>query len=542
MPRNSLQRVVERRLSEADRASARYCDLQLDLLDGRDDTHIARFGGRWDRREKDFAGDADRSRVVRLHPGQLEFARWFYDVWLDAHLNGWPADVSPIYTALVAGGRRGGKTSLLAMLVVGYACSVPGAIVWIVVPSDIEGYGEELMQYLQTLMPREWYTQLGAPHWRYDLVNGSCIRFMSGFTAGKLKKGSASLVFINEAQQVSQSSYTTVAAPIADEGGLVIAAANPPDQGDKGEWVADVAAGAANGTLEHSKAFFIDPLDNPHIDHAALAALAESMDEHEFDTQVRGMFLLPKGSVLSSWDRTKNERPVPELGECTKRFTRHFEGREYKHIVSIDVQGFPWIVASVAHAYSNPAKPGDMREALLWFTDEIFVDDGDEVDCADALIEKGYAPDDTLIICDASGDYQQAERQQKFQRPELKGKGSWDMFRSRGFKHIVGPDADMNKNPLVIERVRAAKARIGTKSGKRYVFADPNLCPRSVKTISKWRNVHGLPSRRSKWAHCGDAITYLIWRFFPRRKEKGKAEFHTVGKPFEGKRRTKGYQ
>ncbi len=534
--------MVQQRLDEGARASVRLCDLQVDFVNDETGEHLARLGGQWDRGVKDFIGDAPRSRVIRLHKGQLEFSRWFCDVWLPAHINGWPVDETPIYTALVAGGRRGGKTFMLTALSLAYACAVPGAIVWIVVPSDIEGYGEELMSYLEKLMPRDWYTSLGSPHWRYDLVNGSCIRFLSGFTAGKLKKGTASLVFMNEGQQIPVGSYNTVRASIADEGGLVIAAANPPDQGDKGEWVADVAAGASNGSLDHAKAFFVDPEDNPHIDFETLKALAESMSEHEYDTQIRGKFLLPKGSVLSSWDRTQNERKVPELGECTARFTKRFEGRAFKHIVSIDVQSFPWIVASVGHAYANPDRPGDMSEAFIWLTDEVFIDDGDEVDCAQALIDRGYLPEETLIICDASGDYQQAERQQKLQRPELKGKGSWDMLRSLGFRHIVGPDPDMSKNPLVVERVRAANARIGTKSRKRYVFADPILCPRTVKTIGKWKNVHGMPSRRSQWAHCGDAVTYLIWRFFPRRKgADGKVVFKAL-KKFEGARRTKGYQ
>lgn len=542
MPRSSLDRVVQQRLDEADHASARLCDLQVDLVNEESGDIISRMGGLWDRKAKDFISDAPRSRVIKLHKGQVEFVDWFCNHWLPRHLAGWEPDEAPIYTALVAGGRRGGKTFMLTALSLAYACAVPGAIVWIVVPSDIEGYGEELMRYLEQLMPRDWYTSLGAPHWRYDLVNGSVIRFLSGFTAGKLKKGTASLVFFNEAQQIPVASYNNARASIADEGGLVIAAANPPDSGDKGEWVADVAAGAHNGLLEHARAFFVDPLNNPHIDYEALLALAESMSEHEFDTQIRGMFLLPSNTVLSSWDRIGNERAVPELGECTPRFTKRFEGREYKQIVSIDVQKFPWMVASVARAYANPEAPGNMREALLWFIDEIFIPNGDEVDIARALLERGYKPEETLVICDASGDYQQAERRDTLQRPEYKGKGSWDMLRGEGFRHIVGPDPDMRKNPEIVERVRAANARIGTKSRKRYVFADPTLCPQTVKTIGKWTNVNGIPSRRSKHAHCGDTVTYLIWRFFPRRKgADGKVDFKVL-KKFEGKRRTKGYQ
>lgn len=542
MPRNSVDRVVHQRLSEAAHANARFCDLQVDLVDERDNRLIARLGGRWDRKRKEYVGDAPVSRVVRLHVGQLEFADWFANKWLDAHLLGWPADEAPIYTALVAGGRRGGKTWLLTALSVAYACAVPNAIVWIVLPSDVEGYGEEIMRYVETLMPRAWYTSLGAPHWRYDLPNGSTIRFLSGFSSGKLKKGTASLVFMNEAQQIAATSYNNVRASIADEGGLVIAAANPPDAGDKGTWVADVAASEETRSKPNARAFFVDPLLNPHIDHAALESLRDSMDEHEFDIQIRGMFLLPKNVVLHAWDRTQNERTRPDLGNITERFTKRYEGRAFRHIVSIDVQKYPWMVATVAHAYANPDAPDDLDSALLWFDDEVFIENGDEVDIAVELKARGYKPEDTLVICDASGDYQQAERREQFQRPQYKGKGSWDMLRGEGYRHIVGPDPDMAKNPEVVERVRAANARIGTKSRKRYVFADPTRCPRLVGTIGRWRNVNGLPSRRSNDAHAGDTMTYLIWRFFPRRKAASGTFSIKVLRRFEGRKRTRGFQ
>jgi hypothetical protein len=542
MPRQSIDRVASQRLNEAAHASARLCNLQIDLLDENDDSLIARLGGQWDRKAKEYTGDAPRSRVIRLHKGQLEYADWFCNVWLDRHINGWTEDDDPIYLSLVAGGRRGGKTFLLTALSCAYACAVPGAIVWIVTPSDVEGYGEELRAYIERIMPRDWYTSLGSPHWRYDLVNGSCIRFLSGFSSGKLKKGTASLVFINEAQQVPKTSYNNAAASVADEGGMVIAAANPPDTGDKGTWVSDVAAETSNGTRVNAKSFFIDPLDNPHIDYRALLALRDSMDEHEFDVQIRGMFLNARNTVLHAWNRTENERPRPDMGECTAQFTRWHEGVAYDHIVSIDVQKFPWMVASVGHAYRNPEAPDDMTQAFIWFDDEVFIENGDEVDTAEELIAKGYKPYNTLVICDASGDYQQAERNVEMQRPEYKGKGSWDMLRGCGFTNIVGPDANMSKNPDVVERVRAANGRIGTKSRKRYVFADPKRAPRSVRTIGDWKNVNGIPSRRAKSAHCGDTMTYLIWRFFPRRKSaSGKVEFKVL-KKFEGAKRTRGFQ
>lgn len=501
------------------------------------------MGGRWDRKLKRYDGDAETERVIRFHPGQIEFARWFLNDWMDAHLDGWGSGQPPIYTALVAGGRRGGKTREVIELAVGYAAAIEGGVTWIVTPSDVEGYGEELRTYLERAMPADWYTSLGSPHWSYRLVNGHTIRMLSGFTPKKLKKGGASLVIMNEAQQIPKSSYDNVRASIADYHGLVLAAANPPDIGDQGTWIADVASETISGIRPNAKAFFIDPLSNPHIDQAALLSLKDSMSEHEFDVQIRGKFLLPKDAVLHAWDRTENERKRPDLGDITEAFALHHEARPYKHLVGIDVQNFPWIVAAVAHAYPNPTAPGDMDAAFMWFDDEIFIEKGDEVDCARALAARGYAPADTLIVCDASGDWQQAQRKQESQRTEYKGQGSHDMFRGEGYRNVVPPDPNMEANPKIIDRLRGANARIGTAARNRYVYADPVRCPRLVRTISSWRNVNGRPSRHSKDAHAGDAITYLVWRFFPRRGYAGDGSVMgtKVHRRFQGQNRIKGY-
>ena len=544
MPSISLDRIVDRRLSGDAHASDRYSDLQIAYVDETTGDLIGRLGGKWDRFTRTYVGDADHEKIVTFHPGQLEFARWFCNTWLTAHLDGWPAGTLPIYTALVAGGRRAGKTRMLAELVAGYSVAIEQAITWIVVPSDVENYGEELRSYLEATLALDWYTALGSPYWSYTLINGSVIRLMSGFTPRKLKKGGAGLILMNEGQQIPKKSYQNVRASIADHFGLVTIAANPPDEDDVGAWVADIASGTQSGQLENAKAFFVDPLANPHIDQVALMSLADTMSAHEFDVQIRGMFHVPKNSVLSAWNRLENEKQRPEVGEITERFTFHHESYAYKHVIGIDVQKFPWIVGAVAHAYANPDAPGDMNEALLWFDDEVFVDNGDEIDLANVLIDRGYDPRETLLVVDASGDWQQAERRDKFKRPEYRGAGSYDMLRGAGFRSVVPPDPDMKANPAVLERVRGANARIGTKSRKRYVFADPTRCPRLVSTIANWKATRGRPSRTSEEAHAGDAITYLIWRFFPRRRQAtgdSIASGMKVLRRFEGEKRTRGW-
>ena len=541
MAKQSIQRLAEERLDAAARASAASLDLQLDLLDERDDSKLARFGGLWNRHVKDYMPkDAVTSRRIRLHPGQLDAAEFFLD-WLDGHLAG---DVEPedrIFDLAFTGGRRGGKSALAFTLAVAYALACPGSIVWIVTPSD--AFFTEPMEYLESIMPREWYTSLGWPHWTYFLANGSSIQLHSGHTPRRLKQGRADFVVINEGQAVPSQSYTTLSASIVDQGGLVLTAANPPDVGDPGEWVADLVGGIESGEVIHGVHFFFDPLKNPHIDQAALAALAEKMDPHTFDVQVRGMYKLPPDAVLHTWDRLKNEMPVPDekLGlDVTRAFTKHYEGRAYDDIIGGDVQTFPWIAAVRTRVYRNPKAPDDLSKALLWGVGESYIEQGDEIDTARDLKAQGVDPERTLMIMDASCDWQQQQRDQTKQRPEFRGAGSMDMMRGEGFKHVVPPDPDMRDNPSVVDRMRAANARIGPKVGEPLVFVDPRRCPKTVVGIRKWKTVKGKPARWSKHAHGGDAFTYIIWRFFPRRTERGNVDVQAI-KRFAGPSRVKGF-
>lgn len=526
--------------SGADRERAPWLDLQLRLVDEETGDTIARFGGKWDREARAYTGLAEKSRTISLHPGQIDAAYWFCD-WLDAWLRGEPPPGGrKIFDLIFSGGRRGGKSAEMFTLGVAFALAVPGVIVCVVTPSD--AFYAEPIKYLETIMPPEWYTSLGAPHWTYYLANGSQIVIRSGQTAKRQKQGQIDLYLINEGQAVPTQSYTTLSAGVVDSGGLIITAANPPDVGDPGEWVTDVVVGAERGDLVHAKHFHFDPLDNPHIDQEALAALAAKMDPHTFDVQVRGMFLNRPDTVLHTWSRADNEKTMPQLGDCTRQFTKQFEGREYSEIISVDVQNFPWIAGVRMRAFRNPLAPDDMSQAFLWGVGESFLGFGDEIDTARDFKKQGVNPRDVLTIMDASCDWQQAERDNEKQRSEFRGKGSMDMFRAEGFLHVVPPDTRMKSNPDIIDRVRAALARIGSKAGTRYVFLDPAKCPRTVESIRKWKSgPSGIPARRSKHAHGGDALTYAIWRFFPRRTEKNKVDIEAI-KRFGGSSRMKGFR
>lgn len=538
MPRNSVQRAAHQRLDEGARASSRYVDLQLDVVDDASGELLYRFGGRWDRKAKDYDGDAPMSRIVRVFDKQLDFFRDL-DAWVGDQVTGDRTREDWLGEIVMAGGQRSGKTAMLVVAAIATAISVPGSIVWIVTPS--EGFYSEPIAYLEALMPAEWFTSLGWPHWCYSLPNGSQIVLRSAHRTGRLKQGKATAIFVNEAQQVSPEAYAILLGRVFDDGGVVVSAANPPDVGDKGTWLTDYAAQCRRGAREHSAFYLFDPEKNPHIDQRKILDAKSKMDPRTYAIQVKGEFRGLPDQVLYTWDPTENERQRPDLGDVTRQFLQYKEGsaRSYDEVVVVDVQNYPWIVATRYKFFANPEEPTNMDRALAWIVGEVFVDQGDELDTGHMLLRAGVKPDRTLMVIDASCFWQQQQRDEDKQRAEWKGKGSAHMFMSFGFK-VVRPDKAMKGNPDVIDRCRAAASRICTEGGERLVFADPVLAPRTCETIRKWQFKNGKPDRRTKFAHAGDTVTYGLWRFFPRRRRAGKVDVKHV-KSFEGTSRTKGY-
>jgi hypothetical protein len=542
MPRKSIATVADQRLAEADHPGNQCVDLQVDIVDEDTDELIARWGGRWDRRAKRYVGDAPKARVVRVFGEQKAAVRAF-DRWLAELTSGERDDEDWLGEIVMAGGQRSGKTALLITKAIGLAVAVPDAIVWIVTPS--EGFYSEPIAYLEQLMPRDWYVSLGWPHWCYTLPNGSTIVMRTAHRAGRLKQGKATAVFINEAQQVSEEGYATLLGRVFDDGGIVVSAANPPDVGDKGTWLTDYASACKRGGRDHAAFYHFHPEKNPHVDQRRILAAKSRMDPRTYAIQIGGEFRGLPDQVLYTWDPTFNERSVPQLGDITGQLTRRSVGRPYKRVIGVDVQMYPWIVGVEFRFFANADDPGNHEAAISWICGEYFIDQGDELVAGAMMVKQlakqGVKPEETLIVIDASCFHQQAIRDEDKQRPEFKTKGSAHMFMSLGFR-VVEPDKHYKRNPDVRDRCRSAASRICTEDEQRLVFADPELAPRTCESTPKWRynKSTGMPSRSSKHAHGGDALTYVLWRFFPRRRKAGKVEITTVS-TLQGRNRTKGY-
>lgn len=500
---------------------------------------MARFGGLWDRNRKEFVGNASRGMIFEVHAAQIEAIQAF-DKWMGDHLSGYQGDpemiarVSEVIQGDLAfdaelgsalgmaemfltGGRRSGKSFIMEGILNSYAVAVPGAIVWTVTPS--EGYHEEPRQIIEEQLPKAWYEYNGDPFFTFHLANGSQHVLRSGHKPGALKKGKASLVGVNEAQQISSESYRNARGATIDAGGFALIAANPPTLGDIGTWVLDAVTQVEKGERPAAEHYFCDPLANPHIDPRKILAMRSGMTLHDWETQMRGKMLQLPDRVLYTWNLADNERPAPDFGRITREFVTAHEGdrARWDRIVAVDVQKFPWVAVGIFDAYRDPRAPSDPKQALLWMVDEIAMSAGDEVDVCDELKRRGYDGDRTLVIMDASCDWQQMQRDLIRQRPDYRGKGSMAIFRSNGFPHVVPPDRESKANPDVFERIRATNATIRPADNVSGLFVDPRKCRTAADSARKWRMFKGKPSRDQKAAHFGDVLGYAIWRFFPRR-------------------------
>lgn len=525
----SLDDIIERRRRERDDDGERFVDLALKLeLDGQE---LLRVGGRWDRRLDDFDGQAETGVIVRIHPGQRAAVEWF-STWLAAHAERRerPPEISDaeledlaveldtdpahVYAALLAGGRRAGKTWIGVALAVAYAIAFPGAIVWLVSSADTKH--DEIRRYVAGVVAREWVDhETEADGW--ELCNGSRLMLKSAYDPEALKEGEVNFAFLNEGQKVKRRAYTLLRGAIIDHAGLVLVAANPPVEEKDEQWVADFAAEAQAGKRA-ALYFHFDPRRNPHIDRRALLAMLAELDERTGAIEVLGEFRAALGAVAYNWNRLENERAVPrELADAdvTEMFLSSIEeGDGIRQVVGLDVQRVPYIGGPIFRFFGTP----DRDRVLAWIVGEVVLDGGDEVDFCGALLDAGLDPSETLIVCDASGRYQHSRRRSTdAPPPEWKGRGSFDLIRGEGFTRIVPPDRRQKRNPEIVDRVRAFTSLIATKAGVRRLFCDPDKAPRTAEAIREWKTTHGAVSRAQKVAHLGDATSYVAIRLFPRR-------------------------
>lgn len=512
MPRKPLRELCEERIAAADRRGDLECtDLRIDIttLSGE---HILAAGGSWDWRRKQYVDDGKTSKIIRIHDGQLRAMLWFRD-WLHSFCKGEyipGEDTARVWSALYSGGRRGGKTFMGCLGGSLVTIAQPGAMAWLVSESITKS--QECHRAYTACMARQWYSERNDPWFEYTVANGSKVWQKSAHKADDIKQGGADYILLNEGQKLHERTYINARGATADTGGLVAVAANPPDTA-RGSWVMNMYDDIM-AKKRKSVHFEFRKEENPFIVSEALDDLRDEVDDRTYAIEVGGEFLQRTDIVFYNWSRTVNEKPLPDVGDCTEAFIARHLRRQFTHVLGVDFQLHPYNACVELRFFGDPKNP------QIWFS-KALVSDGNEFELAQNLEAAGYNPETTALICDASADWQNVER--------TKGKGSIGLLRQAGFAHCYKPDKRSEANPPINERVKVCTGLIKNMAGESRLFADPSERG-LIAAIRSWETKGGQPWRQSDHAHLCDAATYPLWRFFPRRRASGKVQYKTMKK------------
>ncbi len=546
------------------------CAPKLRRLNREPGENLLSVGGLWNRRLGEWEGgrgygdpdDCQGGVVLRVHPGQIEATEWWAK-WLAVHAGrrdspppldlddngdeidpdeiGNDIDLNPlkVYSALLSGGRRGGKTYwAFAGAVVSYAVMFPESIIWALSPArgKDDTKPDEIRRYVAPMLDPSWIRrQTIATGW--ELITGANIMLKSAHASADpdaIKEGKANLVVMNESQKMAKRVYVVARGAIIDQSGIVLCCANPPVEAKDQQWVADMAADTDAGKRASVHIPF-DPMDNPHINRRALLAMRAEVDERTFDVEARGIFRVAADAVAYNWSRTENERaaprpepipgggqrPCPRTGliDVTAEYLRSIDLYEgITNLIGMDFQVHPHMGGPVYRVFAHPGRAPSWENVLLWGVDELVLE-GDEVQWSAFAKDRGYKPAVTVIVGDGTGEYQHSRRgSADTPPPDWKGRGSFSILQGEGWTNIVRPDPKIHRNnPHVLDRVRAMCSLIQTADKKRRrLFLDPDRCPKTCKSIREWPTVNGRPSRSHEAAHLGDGASYPIVRLFPR--------------------------
>jgi hypothetical protein len=504
----------------------RFIDLRMEVYAPDPDDYrqpgelLLAVGGRWDRKTRQYVGEASTCVRVIVSPAQEECSRALA-AWLPKHLevrrrrnDGALADEAladvwgpdPITSFLLAGGRRSGKSHGLSWFGSAFALAVPGARIVLVSPKlDDTTELRDLIELSFTATAwRESKTDL------IEFVNGSRIEFLTA-AARNLKIGPCDMVGQNEAQMQSATSHEELAGNLIDSSGLLIATANPPKH-ELGTWVTAWFEEATSGQRPWGPAFRLDPRKNPHVPRSLFMQMRQRMTPRKYRREYLGDFTVPLSDVVfEQYDDGINRlmyRP-PGWEDVTKEIAERYYDRAARWLVGADFDkkaGSSWVGARFYRM-----DPDDALEQAVMFIERCGTRYVDESAMARALHAErdpyGYpvfTSEGTIIVGDASGAYQNTQRDQDVSP-------SFGFLIAEGWE-VIKPDPNMQRNPRRWDRFDVANQLLRDSDTQRprvYVLHNAVDVVKSLRTFPA-RN--GQPVKYHETAHVADCWTYLAWR------------------------------
>ena len=511
---------------DLEREYQRYIDLCLVWeLPGGDTLYVG--GGQWDCEEERYTDrDPEHGRVIQLQESQVDAARWLA-WWMQERRAGRDRD---FITLQMMGDRGAGKTHMAADALTMLAVEaphfrIPDSIGWMVSKSFEER--DELDRELKAVASPQWYRYVEEKK-RYTFVNGSTITNVSADDPDNLKRGRVDWLLLNEIQKLGKRAYLNGLARIKDKGGFSVLTGNwPTDR--RGQWIYELDEKRTDA-LKAGKSYPIrlvkvDSKGNATLD-APTAGMVDTivrdLDPRLAATDLDGLPMPVTDVAYWEWDKHRNAKPRPDsdresiVRDITAQFTagRTFRRQGYEYVIGCDFQEVP-MVAVVHKIFGTVAEP------VAWAVDEL-IRVGTEEDLIDELRENGYTPDNSLIVGDGSGRWQDGKH--------IPNRRSFPIFRAAGY-NIVGPvkqkDAEHRPlNPKFDDRCKLTNWMLG----KCLYMVDPRGTPNLVEGLKKCElksGKFGQARPGGEHAHITDAAGYVCWWLYP---DKGTKRTMSGGK------------
>lgn len=470
---------------------------------------LLKVGGVWDARDRRYVDEAAEGRIIDLQESQVEAAQltgW----WLQQRLHSEPRDFCALF---LIGNRGSGKTTFSEIAAGTFAVALPSfdgspSIGWQISASHAER--DELDRELQKHLPNAWYRYTEFPNHAYRWVHGPTTTNVSASDPDALKRGRVDFAFFNEVQKMSKRAIAYGIARLQDKGGLTIFAGNWPDT-LKGKWILDLYK-RAQEKKEAKQPFpilFVEMKSsgNARRDEGTADQVREIisiLDPRIAAADLDGRLLRVDQPAYWQYSQQRNVQARPDLGDITREFTRRRTGREYDCIAAVDFQATPHMAASIWKVY------GTVSEPILWAVDEFIVEQASEEDLIAELAEHNYQPENTLVIGDASGQWQDGKHNHE--------RDSFQVFRAHRY-HILAPakpktEKRRSANPPVEQRIKLHNLLL---QNKQMMFAP--ACTKLQEAHAECPLREGRYGKVYPWgvyAHLTDTAGYLAWWAFPK--------------------------
>jgi len=481
---------------------------------------IATGGGVWDALYNQWSNGSDGKRlppqrpvVFDLRESQVPAFRTFA-AWLAK----WRRKEPTIDGLIAFGGRRSGKTvvgllgCLFAAVDVGRVDGTP-LIAWLV--SCNHPAREELDRELRALLQPGWavYREMAgvsSPAHTYTLLNGAQIMHKTAEDPEALRVGRCDIALQNEAGKQTHLAFANIVNAQADKSGFWIGASNRPRR-SKANWIALLSKEQKKLGPDASFPFFeLDPKLNDAIDQNKRQRVLDTLRRLDPDDADEGA-LLEAGNYAYAppWDELEHVKPMPQVGlpDLTREVTRKIAGVERDYIIGCDFQGRPAMVASVWKVVGK--LPGEWH---LWCVKSYFVEATDEEGLIDEIAGDGFSPENSLIIGDASGQWQKGDHG--------RGPVSFRFFRDRRYV-IVGAQRKKGTSGMYSCNPRPKEAAVGRVVGlltKRRANGYPAIVV-DPEALTMGESFAKCKSGRGRFgiipvgdhSHLTDTATYVAW-------------------------------